>query len=143
MKRWSKRKIFKPVWFSLVIFFFVWRLPQYDYRKTLKLFNLDSGSYVVGGYSQGGKMAAQIVYENPTLKDYFYLGTSHPRDIDLSTYTIPTIKIYAEKDGHASLREVIENKIKLPQLQHLFTNANHNQQQLSTGRFLIIFRISN
>jgi len=71
MKRWSKRKIFKTVWFSLVIFFFVWRLPQYDYRKTLKLFNLDSGSYVVGGYSQRGKMAAQIVYENPTLKDYF------------------------------------------------------------------------
>jgi len=59
-------------------------------------------------------MAAQIVYENPTLKDYFYLGTSHPGDIDLSTYTIPTIKIYAEKDGHASLREVIENKSKLP-----------------------------
>ena len=83
MKRWSKRKIFKTVWFSLVIFFFVWRLPQYDYRKTLKLFNLDSGSYVVGGYSQGGKMAAQIVYENPTLKDYFYLGASHPGDIDL------------------------------------------------------------
>jgi len=58
-------------------------------------------------------MAAQIVYENPTLKDYFYLGTSHPGDIDLSTYTIPTIKIYAEKDGHASLREVIENKIRV------------------------------
>jgi len=36
-----------------------WRLPQYDYKKTLKLFNLHSGSYVVGGHSQGGKMAAQ------------------------------------------------------------------------------------
>jgi len=59
-------------------------------------------------------MAALIVYENMNLKDYFYLVASHPRDIDLSTYTIPTIKIYAEKDGHASLREVIENKSKLP-----------------------------
>jgi hypothetical protein len=102
---------------------------KYDYRKTLKLFNLDSGSYVVGEYSQGGKMAVQIVYENPTLKDYFYLGTSHPRDIDLSTYTIPTIKIYAEKDGLASVPEVMKNKSKLPQNAKLILikGGNHSQ----------------
>jgi len=207
MKRWSKRKIFKTIWFSLVIVFFVWnwttfqsrnlprdtfensklvtvtqsddfitfqsdtaknginviffqggltdpeayaplcrrlaengftcylmkmdwRLPQYDYKKTLKLFHLDSGSYVVGGHSQGGKMAAQIVYENPTLfKGLFLLGTSHPRDIDLSTFTIPTIKIYAEKDGLASVPEVMENKSKLPQNSKLILikGGNHSQ----------------
>jgi pimeloyl-ACP methyl ester carboxylesterase len=207
MKRWSKRKIFKTIWFSLVIVFFVWnwttfqsrnlprdtfensklvtvtqsgdfitfqsdtaknginviffqggltdpkayaplcrrlaengftcylmkmdwRLPQYDYKKTLKLFHLDSGSYVVGGHSQGGKMAAQIVYENPTLfKGLFLLGTSHPRGIDLSTFTIPTIKIYAEKDGLASVPEVMENKSKLPQNSKLILikGGNHSQ----------------
>ncbi|TKK68992.1 alpha/beta hydrolase [Ilyomonas limi] len=207
MKRWSKRKIFKTIWFSLVIVFFVWnwttfqsrnlprdtfenaelvtvtqsddfitfqsdtaknginviffqggltdpkayaplcrqlaengftcylmkmdwRLPQYDYKKTLELFNLDSGSYVVGGHSQGGKMAAQIVYENPALfKGLFLLGTSHPRDIDLSTFTIPTIKIYAEKDGLASVPEVMENKSKLPQNSKLILikGGNHSQ----------------
>jgi pimeloyl-ACP methyl ester carboxylesterase len=107
-----------------------WRLPQYDYKKTLKLFNLDSGSYVVGGHSQGGKMAAQIVYENPTLfKGLFLLGTSHPRDIDLSTFTIPTIKLYAEKDGLASVPEVMENKSKLPQNSKLILikGGNHSQ----------------
>lgn len=207
MKRWSKRKFFKTIWFSLVIVFFAWnwttfqsrnlpkdtfensnlvtvtqsedfitfqsdtskkginviffqggltdpkayaplcrqlaengftchllkmdwRLPQYDYKKTLKLFNLGSGNYVVGGHSQGGKMAAQIVYENPTLfKGLFLLGTSHPRDIDLSTFTIPTIKIYAEKDGLASVPEVMENKNKLPQNSKLILikGGNHSQ----------------
>lgn len=207
MKKWSKRKIFKTIWFSLVIIFFGWnwstfqsrnlpedtfensalvtvtkssdlvtfrsdttknnlnviffqggltdpkayaplcrklaengftchllkmdwRLPQYDYKKTLKLFNLDSGNYVVGGHSQGGKMAAQIVYEYPTLfKGLFLLGTSHPRDIDLSSFTIPTIKLYAEKDGLASTPEVMENKNKLPQNSKLILikGGNHSQ----------------
>ena len=207
MKRWSKRKVFKTVWFSLVFVFFAWnwttfqsrnlpgdtfensklvtvtqsedfitfhsdtaknglsviffqggladpkayaplcrrlaengfncyimkmdwRLPQFDYKKTLKLFKLTSGSYVVGGHSQGGKMAAQIVYENPTLfKGLFLLGTSHPRDIDLSTFTIPTIKIYAEKDGLASVPEVMENKSKLPKNSKLILikGGNHSQ----------------
>ncbi len=107
-----------------------WRLPQYDYKKTLRLFHLDSGSYVVGGHSQGGKMAAQIVYENPVLfKGLFLLGTSHPRDIDLSSLTIPTIKLYAEKDGLASVPEVIENKSKLPgnSKMVLIEGGNHSQ----------------
>lgn len=107
-----------------------WRLPQYDYKKTLKLFHLDKGNYVVGGHSQGGKMAAQIVYENPTLfKGLFLIGTSHPRDIDLSMLTIPTIKIYAEKDGLASVPEVMENKSKLPQNSKLILmkGGNHSQ----------------
>jgi len=107
-----------------------WRMPQYDYKKTLKLFKLDSGNYVVGGHSQGGKMAAQIVYENPTLfKGLFLLGTSHPRDIDLSSLSIPTMKVYAEKDGLASVPEVIENKSKLPENSKLvlIKGGNHSQ----------------
>jgi len=207
MKRWSKRKTFKTIWFSLVIVFFVWnwttfqsrnlpkdtfensglvtviksndyitfrsdtkkrnidviffqggltdpkayaplcrklaesgftcylikmnwRLPQHDYKKTLALFDLKIGNYVIGGHSQGGKMAAQIVYENPTLfKGLFLLGTSHPRDIDLSTMTIPTVKLYAERDGLASVPEVMENKSKLPQNSRLvlIKGGNHSQ----------------
>ena len=42
------------------------------------------------------------------------MGTSHPRDIDLSLQNIPTIKLYAEHDGLASVEEVMENKNKLP-----------------------------
>jgi len=91
------------------------RLAQRDYKKISTMFDLASGHYVIGGHSQGGKMAAQFVYENPGLmKGLFLLGTSHPRDIDLSNKNIPTMKLYAEHDGLASVAEVLENKPKLP-----------------------------
>jgi pimeloyl-ACP methyl ester carboxylesterase len=207
MKKWSKRKIFKTIWFSFVIIFFGWnwttfqssnlpkdtfdnsdlvtvtkskdlitfqantfgdnlnviflqggltdpkayaplcrkmaengftchlikmdwRLPQYDYKKILTLFNLENGNYVIGGHSQGGKMAAQLVYDNPTLfRGLFLMGTSHPRDINLSDLTISTLKLYADKDGLASVPEVMENKNKLPKNSKLvlIKGGNHSQ----------------
>lgn len=107
-----------------------WRLPQYDYQKIFKLFNLNKGKYIIGGHSQGGKMAAQFVYENPDLmKGLFLMGTSHPRDIDLSNQKIPCIKLYAENDGLASVKEVMENKKMLPLNAKLvlIKGGNHSQ----------------
>lgn len=107
-----------------------WRLPQHDYQKVLRLFDLKKGNFVIGGHSQGGKMAAQLAYENPnTFKGLFLMGTSHPRDIDLSTQNIPCIKLYAENDGLASVEEVLDNKIKLPKDTKLalIEGGNHSQ----------------
>ena len=107
-----------------------WRLPQHDYQKVSRLFDLKQKKYVLGGHSQGGKMAAQFVYENPNdLKGLFLMGTSHPRDIDLSTQKIPCIKLYAENDGLASVEEVMENKSKLPGNTKLvlIKGGNHSQ----------------
>ncbi len=107
-----------------------WRLPQLDYKKASDLFDLSSGQYVIGGHSQGGKMAAQFVYENPDLlKGLFLVGTSHPRDIDLSNLTIPTLKLYAENDGLASVEEVMENRSRLPRNSKLILvkGGNHSQ----------------
>ena len=206
-KKWSKRKIFRTIWFSLVILFFIWnwstfqshnlpentflnselvsvietedqisfksnttdsqleviffqggltdpkayaplcrkiaengytchlikmdwRLPQYNYQKISSLFNLNEGNFVIGGHSQGGKMAAQFVYENPKIfKGLFLMGTSHPRDINLSAQNIPCIKLYAENDGLASVEEVMENKNKLPKDTKLILikGGNHSQ----------------
>ena len=207
MNKWSKRKIFKTIWFSFAIIFFIWnwttfqsrhlpgdtflnsglvtvtesddqvifrsdtsksefeviffqgaltdpkayaplcrrlaengftchlikmdwRLPLYDYHKTSKLFDLKHGKYIIGGHSQGGKMAAQFVYENPNLlKGLFLMGTSHPRDVDLSTQNIPCIKLYAENDGLASVEKVMENTRKLPPGTKLvlIKGGNHSQ----------------
>lgn len=107
-----------------------WRLPQYDYEKIETLFDLTTGKYVIGGHSQGAKMAAQFVYENPNLmRGLFLMGTSHPRDIDLSGQNIPCLKLYAEYDGLASQEEVIENKNKLPKNTNLIflEGGNHSQ----------------
>ena len=107
-----------------------WRLAILDYKKISKLYDLKNGNYVIGGHSQGAKMATQFVYENPgVMKGLFLLGTSHPRDIDLSNITIPTIKLYAENDGLASMEEVLLNKSKLPRSTKLvlIKGGNHSQ----------------
>ena len=92
-----------------------WRMPIWDYKKIEAMFDLKNGKYVIGGHSQGAKMASQFVYENPNLmKGLFLLGTSHPRDFDLSNRALPVLKLYAELDGLASVSEVLENKNKLP-----------------------------
>jgi len=107
-----------------------YRLPRKDYKKIARLFDLKSGHFVIGGHSQGGKMAAQFVFENPeVMKGLFLLGTSHPRDVDLSNLSIPTIKLYAENDGLASVEEVLTNKSKLPKNTKMvmIKGANHSQ----------------
>lgn len=107
-----------------------WRMPVRDYRKTLDLFDLRNERYVIGGHSQGGKMAAQLVYEHPDhFKGLFLLGTSHPRDIDMSGLDIPTLKIYAEHDGLAGVGEVMENEPLMPSDAQLvlIEGGNHSQ----------------
>lgn len=107
-----------------------WRLPRYDYKKVLTLFNVHEQQFVVAGHSQGGLTAAQIVFENPgAFKGLILLGTSHPRDFDLSGIDIPVMKIYAEHDGLASVDEVMQNKPMLPvQTDWVFLKGgNHSQ----------------
>jgi pimeloyl-ACP methyl ester carboxylesterase len=116
-----------------------WRLPQYDYNKVSELFDLAHADYVIGGHSQGGKMAAQFVYENPGIfKGLFLMGTSHPRDIDLSNTTISCLKLYADNDGLASVPEVLENKAKLPVNTKLVLIKGGNHSQFGyLGRLLM------
>lgn len=107
-----------------------WRLPQYDYQKVSKLINLNRGKFIIGGHSQYGKMAVQFVYENPNVfEGLFLMGTSHPRDIDLSIQDIPCIKLHADNDGLARVEEVMENKSKLPKKSKLIliNRGNHSQ----------------
>lgn len=106
------------------------RLPKKDCDKVFELFDLAAGDYIIGGHSQGAKMAAQLVYENPaTFKGLFLLATSHPRDVDLSELTIPCLKLYAENDGLASVEKVRENMSKLPKDTELvfIKGGNHSQ----------------
>ncbi len=93
-----------------------WRLASngYDKPKELHLFADTTKTYVLSGHSQGAKMAAQFVYENPTLIDKLILiGTTHPRDISLANSKILIMKIYGSKDGVADEKSIIDNKPKL------------------------------
>jgi hypothetical protein len=118
--------------FKSIIIKMPWRLPSYGYNKPkeLDLFKDTSKQYILAGHSKGGMMAAQFVYENPTLIDkLILLGTTHPRDFDLSKSTIPIMKIYGSDDGVADPNSVIKNKNKLPPTTKyvLIKGANHSQ----------------
>jgi hypothetical protein len=109
-----------------------WRLAINGYNKPKELGILTDTTkqYILAGHSQGAKMAAQFVYENPALIDKLILiGTTHPRDIDLSKVQIPVMKIYGSKDGVADMKKVNEHKSKLPLTTKyvLIEGANHSQ----------------
>ncbi len=149
--------------YNLHIIKMPWRLSTKGYNQIKTLFDLqdEEKKFILGGHSQGGKMAAQFVFENQDLIDgLFLLGTSHPRDIDLSPLAIPTLKLYAEHDGLASVAEVKQNAHLLPENSqlNLLVGGNHSQfahtghlltdgratislqdQQLATQQFLLNF----
>jgi hypothetical protein len=107
-----------------------WRLPKYGYERIKTIFNLSSHMYVIGGHSQGAMAAAQFVYQNPgQLKGLILMGTSHPKDVNLSASLIPTLKLYASNDGLASVGEVMENRHNLPLNTRLveIPGGNHSQ----------------
>jgi hypothetical protein len=107
-----------------------WRMPAWGYESIEELFELESGKYVLAGHSQGAKMAAQFVYENPNLmKGLILMGTSHPRDFNMNSRSTPTLKLYAEHDGLANVKEVMTNKSLLPQNASLvmIEGGNHSQ----------------
>ena len=118
-----------------------WRLSTQGYERIDQLFDMNQQEtlFALGGHSQGGKMAAQFVHENPVKIDaLFLLGTSHPRDYDLSNADIPTIKVFAEHDGLASVQEVEGNAHLLPHGTQLVQISGGNHSQFGfMGRLLM------
>ncbi|HVG42626.1 MAG TPA: alpha/beta hydrolase [Chitinophagaceae bacterium] len=109
-----------------------WRLASKGYNKPkeLHLFDDTTKTYILSGHSQGAKMAAQFVYENPALIDKLILiATTHPRDISIADSKIPIMKIYGSKDGVADERSIMDNKTKLPATTKFIRidGANHAQ----------------
>lgn len=74
-----------------------------------------AGGFVVGGHSRGAVVASRVAAESrPGLRGLVIIGSSHPRDHDLSGLTIPVTKIVGTRDGLASPNEVRENAALLP-----------------------------
>lgn len=59
-------------------------------------------------------MASAIAAEEPRLAGLVLIGTSHPRDVDLSGLDIPVTKIVATRDGLGSPAKVEQNASLLP-----------------------------
>ncbi|NSL53278.1 alpha/beta hydrolase [Calidifontibacillus erzurumensis] len=71
--------------------------------------------WVLAGHSRGGALAAEFVKNDSKLVDSLILiGTTHPKEYNLSYLEIDVTKIYASNDGLASEKEVKEYAKNLP-----------------------------
>jgi len=86
--------------------------------------------WVVAGHSRGAVVASKVASAPPAgLAGVVLIGTSHPRDVDLSALTIPVAKVAGTRDGLASRAEVEANRRKLPaSTQWIWVDGgNHSQ----------------
>jgi pimeloyl-ACP methyl ester carboxylesterase len=86
--------------------------------------------WVVSGHSRGGAVAARFVHQTaPAAAGLVLVGTSHPRDLDLSRLTIPVAKVLGTRDGVAELDKSYANRPRLPVSTRwvLIEGGNHSQ----------------
>ena len=74
-------------------------------------------TWVLGGHSRGGAIAARFAAQQPALLSRLVLmGTSLPKAVedDLSALPLQVVKLYGTRDGLASEAEVLANRRYLP-----------------------------
>lgn len=71
--------------------------------------------WVLSGHSLGAALACRIVLSHDTgIAGLVLLGTTHPKEADLSQCRIPVAKVYATNDGIAAAADVLANRHLLP-----------------------------
>jgi len=101
-----------------------------DEMMTRTLSKTQRGRWAVGGHSRGGMLAAEFGYLHPDrVAGLILIGTTHPRDRDLSEFRYPVTKIMGSLDGVAPVAKSMENAHKLPVQTKMVTiqGANHAQ----------------
>lgn len=76
----------------------------------------DIGRWVVSGHSLGGALAARMARDDARgISALVLMGTTHPKQDDLSQLRVPVTKVYATNDGIAPADQVLANKRLLPE----------------------------
>lgn len=71
--------------------------------------------WVLAGHSLGGALACRTVQVAPkTFAAMVLVGTTHPKNDDLSGLSIPVIKVYGTNDGVAPIEKIMANRNLLP-----------------------------
>ena len=71
--------------------------------------------WVIAGHSRGAVVASQFAARQRTgFSGLVLIGTTHPRDVDLSRLSAPVTKVVGTRDGVARPAAVEANRAKLP-----------------------------
>jgi predicted alpha/beta-hydrolase family hydrolase len=105
----------------------------------------DIKKWVLAGHSLGGALACRVVKAEPqAVSALVLIGTTHPKEEDLSGLSMPVTKVYATLDGVAPLEKVNANRRLLPANTKWveIKGGNHSQfghygHQLQDGRATI------
>lgn len=81
--------------------------------------DLRASRWVLGGHSRGAVVATKIVAQltamgGGAVAGLVLVGTTHPRDVNLSALKVPVTKIVGTKDGVAPLAKSEANRALLP-----------------------------
>ncbi|BET67790.1 hypothetical protein ASA1KI_27080 [Opitutales bacterium ASA1] len=90
----------------------------------------DVRAWVVAGHSLGGALACRLAAADPAAMSALVLiGTTHPKQDDLSALPLPVTKIYGTADGVAPPDRMFANRGLLPPDTHWITieGGNHSQ----------------
>lgn len=91
---------------------------------------IEISQWVLSGHSLGAALASRVARDNPELLSALVLvGTTHPKDDDLTSLKFPVTKIYASNDGVAPSEKIHANKHLLPEHTRwvLINGGNHSQ----------------
>ena len=92
--------------------------------------------WVVAGHSRGAVHASALVAREPRLSAGLALiGTTHPRDVDLSSLSIPVTKIYGTRDGVAPEQRIRATAHLLPPSTRWVRIEGGNHRQFGYYRY--------
>ena len=102
----------------------------YERARTLGRSDDPPDRWVLAGHSRGGVVTSTLAREGfRNLGGVVLIGTSHPRDVDLSALKVPVAKIIGTRDGLASIDEVEANRRLLSEATTwtIIDGGNHSQ----------------
>ena len=86
--------------------------------------------WILAGHSRGAALAGRTASsDRASIAGLVLIGTTHPKDEDLSSLTIPVTKIYGSNDGVAPVDRVMANVPLLPAHTRWLEVAGGNHSQ--------------
>jgi pimeloyl-ACP methyl ester carboxylesterase len=92
--------------------------------------------WVLAGHSRGGALASRFASMYPQLiSGLALIGTTHPRDVDLSSLRVPVLKVLGTRDGVAPEARTLANAKRLPAATRWLRIEGGNHTQFGYYRF--------